>query len=200
MAYVNQSVQRQMIADYIDVGTTETPSYVLMGTGFTTLDESPNAQVKESKYINNASSTKITSSYQAQFPFNFDMIASEIAIKKIYDIATQQKTGGDCEIPYVRVDLFQPSYALTTDTVIDSEKTYYTVSDGVYTAVGTPDVEDIGTYYEVVANTYRARKVQVSVEVSSISDSDGTLTGSGNLNQAGVMTEGTFDTSAKTFA
>ena len=43
-------------------------------------------------------------------------------------------------------------YKLTTDTAIDTDKTYYIRSgiepDYVYTAVVTPDVSDIGTYYE----------------------------------------------------
>lgn len=46
-------------------------------------------------------------------------------------------------------------YNLTTDTAIDSSKTYYTRSGAgttespyVYTAVTTPDVADIATYYE----------------------------------------------------
>lgn len=41
------------------------------------------------------------------------------------------------------------TYALTTDTAIDTTKTYYTLSDGVYSAVSSPDVDDIATYYEV---------------------------------------------------
>ena len=47
-------------------------------------------------------------------------------------------------------------YALTEDTMIDPEKTYYTRSGSgteqdpyVYTEVANPDVQDIGTYYEL---------------------------------------------------
>lgn len=40
-------------------------------------------------------------------------------------------------------------YAKTTDVALASGKDYYTVADGVYTKVAAPDVEDIGTYYEV---------------------------------------------------
>ena len=42
------------------------------------------------------------------------------------------------------------SYALTTDTALDANKTYYTLAGGVYTAVASPVVDDIATYYEVV--------------------------------------------------
>jgi hypothetical protein len=47
------------------------------------------------------------------------------------------------------------AYALTTDTAINPAKTYYTRSGSagsyVYTPVASPDVEDIGTYYEFFA-------------------------------------------------
>ena len=42
------------------------------------------------------------------------------------------------------------TYAPTTDTALDTTKTYYTLAGGVYTAVATPDVAAIATYYEVV--------------------------------------------------
>jgi len=39
-------------------------------------------------------------------------------------------------------------YTLTSDVAIDTEKTYYTKSDAIYTAVASPVVGSIGTYYE----------------------------------------------------
>ena len=203
MAYVNNSVQRHMIADYIDISATSTPVWELMGTGFTSLNESPNAQVKSSKYINNPSATKTTTGYETQFPFTSEMIVSEKAIRKIYNVAALQKTGGDCEASYIRADLFNPSgaYTKTTDVSIDTAKTYYEKIDDEYYPVASPIVGDIGDYYEfaATANTFRARKFPVSLEVSSIDDSDGNIQISGNLNQAGLMVEGTFNTSTKTF-
>lgn len=46
------------------------------------------------------------------------------------------------------------TYAKTTDVAIDPTKTYYTLSDGVYKPVATPDVDDIGDYYEKTADAY----------------------------------------------
>lgn len=203
MAYVNNSVQRHKIADYIDISATSTPNFELMGTGFTSLNESPNAQVKSSKYINNPSASKTTTGYETQFPFASEMIVSEKAIRKIYNTATSQKTGGDCEMGYIRVELFNPSgtYAKTIDVAIDTAKTYYEKIDDEYYPVASPVVGKIGEYYEftATASTFRARKFPVSLEVSSIDDSDGNIQISGNLNQAGLMVEGTFNTSTKTF-
>lgn len=199
MAYVNNTVQRHKIADYLNVSATETASYDLMGTGFTSLNESPNAQVKSTKYINNPSATKTTTSYETQFPFNSELIASEAVIMKIYNMATLQKTGGDCETEYIRVDLFTPKYTDTADIALDSGKTYYTVAGGIYTAVATPNVADIGDYYEASASDFHARKFPVSVEVSSIDENDGNIQISGNLNQSGLMVEGYFNISTKAF-
>ena len=39
-------------------------------------------------------------------------------------------------------------YEKTKDTSIDANKTYYTLSDGIYTAVTTTNVSNIGNYYE----------------------------------------------------
>ena len=199
MPYVNNTVQRHKIADYLNVSTTGTASYALLGTGFTSLNESPNAQVKSTKYINNPSATKTTTSYETQFPFNSELIASEAVIMKIYNMATLQKTGGDCETEYIRVDLFTPKYTETADIALTEGKTYYTVADGIYTAVATPNVADIGNYYEASASDFHARKFPVSVEVSSIDENDGNIQISGNLNQAGLMVEGYFNISTKAF-
>lgn len=203
MAYVNNSVQRHNIADYIDVSATSTARWEMLGNGVTSLNESPNATVKSSKYINNPSATKTTTGYETQFPFNSELIVSEIAIKKIYNMGTSQLTGGDCQMNYVRVDLFDPAgkYVKTTDVGISDSKTYYEKIGDDYFQVKTPVLADISNYYEftATANTYRARLFPVSVETSSFDESDGNIQISGNLNQAGKMVMGTFNTETKVF-
>lgn len=64
----------------------------------------------------------------------------------------------DDEMPSEEVEA---EYELTSDVAIDSSKTYYTrtgsgtsQSPYVYTAVETPDVDDIATYYEMTAEAY----------------------------------------------
>lgn len=66
----------------------------------------------------------------------------------------------DDEMP---VEEVEAEYELTSDVAIDSSKTYYTrtgsgtsQSPYVYTAVATPDVDDIATYYEMTAEAYSA--------------------------------------------
>lgn len=91
--------------------------------------------------------------------------------------------------PYKEKDIWarfttEESYALTGDTVIDPEKTYYmeTVVDDetVYVVVSTPVASELDTYYEktstLTANVY----VCVSDSQSSFSETDWELSASDN--------------------
>lgn len=100
--------QRLGFADFINIGTTGTPEYVLMGQGFTKLDENPSAQTKTKRYVNDKSQTKSIAGYDDSFPFESDMILDEKAVDYIRDIGEKRKTGSDAETDYVRVDLDKP--------------------------------------------------------------------------------------------
>ena len=88
-------IQRHEFADYLNCGTSETPDWQLMGTGFTSLNESPNAQTNTKKYVNEKSSTTSITQYQTEFSYDADLIASELAITTLYKIARDHKTGSD---------------------------------------------------------------------------------------------------------
>lgn len=47
------------------------------------------------------------------------------------------------------VESIDATYKLTSDTALDASKTYYAKSGSKYTAVASPDVANIATYYEV---------------------------------------------------
>ena len=78
------AVMRHMIADYLNVGTAEKAEYALMGTGFTTLDESPGAQTESVKYVNEKSSSSSVTGYETSFPFEADHIQEEKAVDALY--------------------------------------------------------------------------------------------------------------------
>ena len=102
-----EKLMRYNIADYLNIGT-DSEEYAQMGTGFNSLNESPNAQVDTKAYINDKSTSSTTTGYQGQFPFEADMIKDERALMKLYEIGRNQKTGADAEVDYVRVELFEP--------------------------------------------------------------------------------------------
>ena len=97
--------QRRMEADYLKVGE----AFEFLGSGFTAIDEKPNSQVTEKRYINDATSSQSVTGYKWQADFSGDQIDSEKAIEYITTIGKELKTGGDCESEYIRVDLDKPS-------------------------------------------------------------------------------------------
>lgn len=105
---LKEVTQRHEIADYLNVGTSSEEKYALMGAGFTALGESPNAQTKTKKYINEKASTTNVSSYQPQFDFEADQIKDDEAVQFIYGVGRNEKTGSGCITQYVRVELWNP--------------------------------------------------------------------------------------------
>lgn len=99
-------IKRHQYADYLNIGTTASPDWKLMGTGFVTLDESPNAQTESVKYVNNKSASSSVVGYESQFPFQADQIMEEEAIDDIYSIARNRCIGSDAEREYCRVELW----------------------------------------------------------------------------------------------
>lgn len=107
-------IKRHQYADYLNVGKPDVPDWVLMGVGFTTLDEEPNAQTDTVKYVcDKASSTSVTG-YDTTFPFEAEQIKEEKAINDIYKIARNHALGSDAERDYLRVELWNPGEAENT--------------------------------------------------------------------------------------
>ena len=102
------TVLRNMIADYINIGTSSAPVWKLMGTGFNTLDENPQAQIDTKAYISDRAATSIIKGYKTQFPFDTDLIESEQAVMALYNVGRNQLQGGMAEFEYCRVEVFLP--------------------------------------------------------------------------------------------
>lgn len=99
--------QRRMQANYLNVGSSESPDYSLLGVGAKTLDESPSAQSKSRKYVCDKSATKSISGYDWSTSFELDQIREQQAINFIINIGEKQLVGADAETDYVIVDLDQ---------------------------------------------------------------------------------------------
>lgn len=100
-------IKRHQYADYLNVGTGEAEDWVLMGAGFTTLDEQPGAQSESVKYVNEVSSSSEVVSYETVFPFEADQIMEEEAINEIYGIGRNHKLGSEAQREYCRVELWK---------------------------------------------------------------------------------------------
>jgi hypothetical protein len=108
-------IVRSQIADFLNISTTATPEYVLMGTGFNTLNESPNAQIDTKTYISDVTASSTVKSYNTQFGYDADLVADEKAVMFLYSVGRDHKVGEDAETDYIRVDLYDPVAVGVTD-------------------------------------------------------------------------------------
>ena len=100
--------QRRKYANYLNVSELSSEEYVLMGAGFTDLNESPSAQTTSKKYVNDKNATKSIVGYDWSTAFNTDMIRSEKAVDYICNIGELQLVGAEAETDYIIVDLDKP--------------------------------------------------------------------------------------------
>ena len=101
------TAQRTDILHFMTIsGQKGSEVYQQLGAGFTAMTESPSAQTKERKYINEKSKRKNITSYAPSFAFEALLMFNNPAIKKIYDIYTQRKTGSDTIVEMITVDAF----------------------------------------------------------------------------------------------
>lgn len=144
-----KNVLRHQIADYLNVGTAAEPNFVLMGTGFTTLDEEAGAQSETVKYVNMKTSSSSIVSYESSFPFEAEHISDEDAVEALYNVMRNHMTGEDAEFDYVRVELWNPVSGGTANTFearkfrVSAETTSYSGENkqalsGNLNAVGDP--------------------------------------------------------------
>lgn len=102
--------QRRSEADYLKVNG----AFELLKAFFEKIDEKPNAQTKEKRYVGDASSTQSITGYKWQSDFTGDQIISAAAIEYIVNIGKTLKTGADAETDYLKVDLDKPGTDLNT--------------------------------------------------------------------------------------
>ena len=67
-------VQRHQFADFLNIGTSEKAKWVLMGVGFTTLDETFGAESESEKYVSEASSSSSVGLIHRYFRLKHDLL------------------------------------------------------------------------------------------------------------------------------
>lgn len=95
---------RYQIADYLMVDDIAE----LMGTGFTSLSESPSAQTDSVTYINEKTSSTDVTGYETEFSYDANHIPSQAAITALWKDGRDHHTGADAQHEYIRVDLYNP--------------------------------------------------------------------------------------------
>lgn len=120
-------VIRQAIADFINVGTSEAKEWALCGTGFTQLDESPNAQMESKIYVHQKEASPSITRYEPVFAFTTELWSDEAAIMKIYNIARNRKTSANAQVEYLRTDLLVDEEGTPITTVVPARLMTVTV-------------------------------------------------------------------------
>lgn len=95
---------RSAVADYLNVGTTLNKRWALCGTGFNSLNESPNAQSESKVYIHEDEATSTVLRYESSFDFDIDTWNDQEAVMKIYNIARNRQVGTNAIVEYLRTD------------------------------------------------------------------------------------------------
>ena len=144
---MNQII-RWAIADYLDTSENDTPSYALMGTGFTQVDENPNPVVDEKAYINDKASTKNVTGYGATFPFSADVYSDEAAIAVLMDIGENQKTGSSATRNYIRTSFLVNDDGEPITTTVKARKFNVTVEVTGITGAGTEALQIAGNLHQ----------------------------------------------------
>lgn len=159
---------RNAIADYAKIGGT----FELMGTGFTSLDESPNAQTDSETYINEVTSSADITGYETEFPYESRLIPSQKAIYALYKMGRDHATGDAAQLEYVRVDLFNP-IGTPTDEIAEYKARKFTVANEV------SDIEGEGGAKIQISGTLHAvgDPVQGKFDTVSKQFTEGTFSG-----------------------
>lgn len=109
---IEATAQRTDILHFMDVTSEDkavsgSEVWQQLGAGFTSMTESPSAQTKERKFINEKSRRKNITSYAPSYAFEDLLMFNNPATRKIYDIYKQRKTGTDAVVTMVTVDAFE---------------------------------------------------------------------------------------------
>ena len=99
---LNTSITLETTATVV---TKRVNGFAFMGAGFKSLEESPKAQTKSRKYINDKSTTQSINGYSWSTPFELDQIREQEAVDFICKIGELQLVGEDTERDFVMVDL-----------------------------------------------------------------------------------------------
>ena len=103
----NKIAMRSQVHGYMNMGTDESEKWERLRKGWKKFSENPNAQTESVQYIDSDSETTDTVSYSNQISFECDLMYTEDTIKKVYDIAKQEKVGDEALVDILTVDAFE---------------------------------------------------------------------------------------------
>lgn len=135
MSETNQSVlvTRSELLSYMNVGTSESPLWELIGEGFTTFTETKNPQEYERHYVHEKSSRTDVVGYAPAIEYSTDFYTNNKVIAKIMKITDEELIGSDAQVEICHVhtwDVKTPASGSTPAVCTALRRKYAVIPDG----------------------------------------------------------------------
>ena len=115
---------REKLVHYFNIGTSETPEYVLLGDGITSLTEEFNPESDTKQYINQSNGTTVIKSYTPSISVEKEYIQDDELQKWIDEKIKTLPVGSDAESDYIRINLFDEGSTKGTYNAVKRRCTY----------------------------------------------------------------------------
>lgn len=97
---------REKLVHFLNIGSSTTASYALLGDGITSLTEEFNPETETKQYINQANGVTTIKSYTPSISVEKEYIKNEAVQTWMNEKVRLLPTGSDAESDYIRVNLF----------------------------------------------------------------------------------------------
>lgn len=165
-------VKKTKVVPFINTGTKTSPTWtqIKKSTSFTL---SMNPQTKTYDFISSETPQTEIDGYQPSLSQSLQMFKGEPDYEVIFNMFYNRVTGEaahrDALVVFYKEAGSKDSYSLTTDTEINSSKTYYGLSGGVYTPVTNPEEGSLSSYYEKsTIPIYKAWKIDALITINQL--------------------------------
>lgn len=142
-------VNRSDLLSYMDVGTSGSESWSLIGEGFTTFTESKNAQEYERHYVHERSSRTDVVGYAPSIEYATDYYTQNPVIAKVAKVTDEELVGSDAQVDICHVhtwDVKTPAEDETPATCVAYKRRYAVI----------PDAKGDGTDALIYSGSFRA--------------------------------------------
>lgn len=139
-------ILRHQFETYMDLGTSGSPDFNLIGEGFTSLSESKNPKEYTRKYVNKTVEQSDVIGFSPSIAYNCDAISDDPVVAEIIDITDGEAKGDDTHRDIVTVNLWQPGG--TEGTYVACKRNYSVIpsnkGDGTDALVYTGTFKAVG--------------------------------------------------------
>ena len=113
----------------MNTGTASSPTWSLIGEGFTSLTESKNPNEYSRHYVHEATERTDVVGYATQIDYTTDTYTENAVIEKIAQVSDQELTGTDAQVEILNVNLFKDSGTSGTHAYEAFKRTYAIIPD-----------------------------------------------------------------------